>query len=79
MTAALFGVGLSLWFLLPPATPVVLSPWLTVPLLLTAFLLVEWYPLTLEFRGESFHTTLSGPVAILGVVFAGRAPPQAKA
>lgn len=60
-----------LWVAFPPGTHQVLDLRLSVVLLGAAFLVVEWYPLTLEYRGQSFHMTLSGLVILLGVVFAG--------
>ena len=54
-----------------PALEGAANPYITGLVLCAALIAVEWWPLTLEFRGETWHTTLSGPVVILGLIFGG--------
>jgi predicted signal transduction protein with EAL and GGDEF domain len=50
----------------PPAASPALAG---VLVLVVAALVVDWWPLTMEHRGETLHMTLSGIVVVLGVVF----------
>ena len=73
LTVALLITTIGAWLAYPPATHTALNPWVAGTVLFVALMAVEWWPLTLEFRSQSFHSTISGPAVILGILFAGPA------
>ncbi len=67
-------VALTLW---TTVTPVIAGTGVlpvAIVLLALAALAAEWFPLTLEHRGETMHMTLSGLVVVLGVIIVGPLP-----
>ncbi|MEO2106252.1 MAG: hypothetical protein ABGZ36_11500, partial [Actinomycetota bacterium] len=71
LTAVIAVAATVLWVVFPPVSDRTEITLAGVGLLLVAFLVTEWWPLGLEFRGQAFHSTLSGLVEALGVVFVG--------
>jgi EAL domain-containing protein (putative c-di-GMP-specific phosphodiesterase class I)/GGDEF domain-containing protein len=72
LCTALGASGLLLWTVVPPtgqrAAPA------AVLVLALMYVAVEWGSLTLEHRGDTVHTTLSGLITALGVLFVGPLP-----
>ncbi len=71
LTAALGLLACVGWLVLPPQAGQGTNAIPLAALLFVGFLVAEWWPLGLEVRGQSFHSTLSGLVVVLGVLFVG--------
>ena len=74
LTAVLGLIATAAWAIVTPTYEAVYTGILPVVLLFAAFMVAEWFPLGLEFRGQSFHSTLSGLVIVLGVIVVGPVP-----
>jgi GAF domain-containing protein len=67
LTAVLAAASAGLWTLLAPAPRPASA--VGVVLLVAAAIAVDWWPLTLEHRGQTLHQTLSGIVVVFGLLF----------